>query len=104
MKITDKERKEIIKEAIAQVKGGTHFLCCIFATILMDRYNIKYHNKPKDIQKYIPNFKNSTAVKYFSAKRGFCWWEMEEKDQRNRLRFLRYLLTGKLPKKVSKKK
>jgi hypothetical protein len=104
MKITKKQRKKIIMEAITKVKNGHMFLCIILAGIIRDKHTGRYMPKPQDIQKYIPEFKNSIAVKHFNAERKFYWWGMREKDQRNRIRFLRYLLTGKLPKKASKKK
>ncbi|MDD5551489.1 MAG: hypothetical protein PHS34_09530, partial [Candidatus Omnitrophica bacterium] len=54
----------------------------------------------KTIQKYIPNFKRETAEKYFGASNELqsAWWHTETKDDKHRLAFLNYLLTGKLPK------
>jgi hypothetical protein len=98
MKITQKQRNAIIKQAIKNVKVGQRFLCVILARIINDSFHIGYKPAPKNIQKYIPEFKNSTAVKYFNGKNQYTWWGTHVEDQKNRLKFLNYLLTRKLPK------
>lgn len=112
MKITKKQREAIIKKAIKQ---QPYFLCNSLRNAIEDilHVEISFLDRYKEIRKYIPKFKYRTAVKYFNANGTIDapWWntkgsvsDSRTQDSKNRLAFLNYLLTGKLPKKVSEKK
>jgi hypothetical protein len=102
MKITKKERREIIKRSIADVKAGDTYLCYILSKNIKIVKTGYYPPFYCAIRGFIPEFKQTTAVKHFNAHRLPAWWDTQASGQRNRLRFLNYLLTGKLPKKVKK--
>jgi hypothetical protein len=112
MKITKRQRNKIIRYAIEKQPD---FLCNSLRIAIKDilKVDIKFENRYKEIQKYIPEFKYSTAKKYFDTNADIKgpWWNSGNSihlpgtiDNINRLKFLNYLLTGKLPKKVSKMK
>jgi hypothetical protein len=107
MKVTRKQKEEIIKIAI---KLQPDFLCHTLSYGIQQVLKVDCPSDPIAIQKYIPEFRRSVAIKHFSATRSVVWWDTSPYDERgtadsrNRLRFLRYLLTGKLPKKPIKRK
>ena len=107
MKITKQQREKVIKEIMKQVKEANMwdiFLCMAFSRKLNETIDGTYNVSPRMIQKYIPRFKQSTAKKYFKANGHFAWWGLGKKKNRIQcLKFLRYLLTGKLPIKRKKK-
>ena len=106
MKITKKQREKIIRKAI---RLQPTFLCWALSDSIEDVLGVHCNRNPRAIQKYLPKFRHSTAIKHFNANRGGVWWntgghfcESNTPDSENRLRFLRYLLPSKLPKKVKK--
>lgn len=105
MKISEEQRRAIIKEAIVTLKSGEQpFLCCALSAAIGSILSVKFLRSSKFIRKYIPEFKQSTAIEYFYGCGDFAWWGIQRKDKKSRLRFLRYLLTGKLPNKKTAKR
>jgi hypothetical protein len=95
MKITKKQRKEIITQAKTELKQQD-YLCIALSSAIADVLGVCCYSDIKDIQEYFPRFKKLTAIIHFHAKDEHAWWG--KGDKQNRLRFLRYLLNGKLPK------
>ena len=106
MKITLKQKRKIIREAIKELKLDETYLCHILGEAIEKVLGIQKDSvyQYKSVQKYIPKFQKSVAIKYFNAKRHYVWWETDEVGQALRLAFLKYLLTGKLPAKKRGKK
>jgi hypothetical protein len=95
MKITKKQRKAIIKEAKNELVVW-RYLCPSLSSAIANILGVYYPADIIYIRRIFPEFKRTTAVKYFNAKNEYAWWRGS--DKRNRLRFLNYLLNGKLPK------
>jgi hypothetical protein len=95
MKITKKQRTEIIKKAGKNLIEWD-YLCISLALAISSVLDVDYIPEITNIQEYFPKFDKSTAIKYFHARNEYTWWD--SRDRQTRLRFLRYLLTGKLSK------
>ena len=95
MKITKKQRTAIIKTARKELDEWT-YLCIALSSAIQKTLNVNCYSDTDDVQKYFPKFERSTAIRYFHGRDQYAWWK--KTDKHNRLRFLRYLLTGKLPK------
>ncbi len=102
MKITKKQREAIIKKVISLINSGKEeFLCIAFGDVISEMLSIGYSDARFHIKRFIPEFKKTIAIKHFNAKynKGYSvWWLDEKTSKQNRLNFLDYLLTGKLPK------
>jgi hypothetical protein len=105
-RLTKAQRKEVISQAIVRIKKGKdQYLCYAFSKSLANVLKLNFiPSNVGVIQRYIPEFKNSMARKYFGARRGSGWWDIETKDKKMRLKFLRYLLNNKLPRNKRKAK
>jgi len=104
MKISKKQHDEIINIAMNEIRSGNlNFLCIALALAINTVLNENYDSQIRAIKRYIPEFKQSVAIKYFHAHRTYTWWGSTEKDRKTRIRFLRYLKNGKLPKEVNVK-
>jgi len=102
MKVTKKQREEIIRKAQKEVSYEFYSMGICYALSLSIDNTLKVFTIYDEIKDYIPKFKFSTAEKYFNAKKredGY-WWARG--DNKNRLAFLQYLLDGKLPKQGRK--
>jgi len=99
MKITKEQRDTIIRRAAVHLKPHG-FLCPSLANAIEETLGIWCACNPRGIQKYIPEFKQTTAIKYFNGVPGYVWWNLpKRKENIQRQKFLRYLLTGKLLKR-----
>jgi hypothetical protein len=99
MKITKRQRMAIIKMAIDYIRSdGNHYLCNALSRAIQNTFHVSTRYSPEKIREYIPRFKQETAIKHFHAMGSFAWWFTDTEGKKLRLRFLRYLLTGKLPK------
>jgi hypothetical protein len=109
MKITKKQRKRIVERVIANIESQReYFLCVAFGNAISTMCFVNYGEARYHIKKFIPGFKKSIAIKYFGAKyikNCSVWWNdvNDEINRNNRLAFLNYLLTSKLPKKAKTK-
>ncbi len=101
MKLTKKQKEEIIKEAIARLERHSLSGICWAITDSLRPGNSRFTPLPHAvIKKVFPRFKRETAVKYFHATDQSLWW-WNETNVKIRVKFLQYLLDGKLPKKES---
>jgi hypothetical protein len=98
MKLTKKQKKEIIESAkvilcTTGIDFGLCYALCQSIIKVLDIF-VLYD----ELTSYFPKFKREIAIKHFKAKEGvWYWWPIEDKN--NRLVFLQYLLDGKLPKR-----
>jgi hypothetical protein len=102
MEITRKQKEEIIKRAKKDIVNGRfHFLCPALGDAIEIVTGTEIDSWFKDIKKIFPRFSQKTAFKYFGAREHFiCWWSGQE--IKLRIKFLNYLLDGKLPKRNKK--
>jgi hypothetical protein len=107
MKVTLKQKKQIIKETKKCVKNfNAKFLCFNLTQRIKEILSIDCHYSPEEIQAIFPRFTWKNANRYFAdeqtRKNSPAWWDSNE--IKKRLQFLDYILTGKLPSKKKVKK
>lgn len=104
------QKKVIIQKAIKILKEKNDGMCWAITEALHGKID-KYFFLPTDeIVKIFPRFQRDTAIEYFGANNNMesVWWYKgshhgSKKALQHRVDFLRYLITGKLPKKKVKK-
>ena len=104
MKYTRKQKEAVIKEAIRCIRNSKAAGLCWAISLGMDSvhpFERMHMVSISTILEIFPRFDREIAVEYFKANEyGGFWWENKIKT---RIRFLQYLLDGKLPKKRGKK-